>query len=118
MNTQSFESQLQQLLSEFIDVFPQDLPSGLPPERQVQHSIDVVQNSKPVSKPPYRLSATKASEVERQLADYLGRGFIRPSSSPWASPILLVKKKDGSMRMCVDYRGLNSLTVKNKYPLP
>ena len=87
-------------------------------KRQVQHGIDVVQGSKPVSKPPYRLSAAEASEVERQLTDYLKRGFIQPKCSPWASPILLVKKKDGSMRLCVDYRGLNALTIKNKYPLP
>ncbi len=117
-NDLSFNSQLQQLLKDYSDVFPSDLPSGLPPERQVQHGIDVVQESKPVSRPPYRLSAAEASEVERQLTDYLERGFIQPSSSPWASPILLVKKKDGSMRLCVDYRGLNALTIKNKYPLP
>ena len=74
--------------------------------------------SKPISKPPYRMSAREASEVEKQLEEYIQRGFICPSSSPWASPILLVKKKDGSMRMCIDYRGLNAVTIKNKYPLP
>ena len=63
-----------------------------------------------MSKPPYRMSASESQEVERQLADYLKRGFIRPSILPWASPILLVKKKDGSMRMCIDYRGLNAIT--------
>ena len=73
--------QLQQLLKDYSDVFPPDLPVGLPPERQVQHGIDVVQGSKPVNKPPYRLSASDASEVERQLADYLERGFIQPSYS-------------------------------------
>ena len=109
---------LHHLLHEYNDVFPHDLPKGLPPERAVRHNIDLLQGSKPISKPPYRLSASEASEVERQLADYLQRGFIKPSSSPWASPILLVKKKDGSMRMCVDYRGLNAITIKNKYPLP
>ena len=95
---------------------PDDLPPGLPPERTITHGIDLNPGSKPVSRPSYRLSVSEASEVERQLADYLQRGFIRPSNSPWASPILLVKKKDGSMRMCVDYRGLNALTIKNKYP--
>ena len=69
----------------------------------MQHGIDIVQGSKPLSKPPYRLSASEASEVECQLADYLKRGFIQPTSSPWALPNLLVKKKDGSMCMCVDY---------------
>ena len=84
----------------------------------MQHGIDVAQGAKPISRPPYWLSVSEASEVECQLADYLKCGFIQPSSSPWASPILLVKKKDGSMRMCVDYRGLNAVTIKNKYPLP
>ena len=90
----------------------------LPPTCNVQHGIDVMEGKKPVSKPPYRMSASESQEVERQLVDYLARGFIRPSTSPWASPILLVKKKDGSMQMCIDYRGLNAITVKNKYPLP
>ena len=109
---------MQHLLHEYNDVFPHDLPNGLPPERAMRHNIDLLQGSKPISKPPYRLSASEASKVESQIADYLQRGFIKPSSSPWASPILLVKKKDGSMRMCVDYRGLNAITIKNKYPLP
>ena len=82
------------------------------------HCIDVASRTKPISKPAYRLSASEAVEVERQLADYLSKGFIRKSFSPWALPILLVKKKDGSMRMCVDYRSLNAVTIKNKYPLP
>ena len=111
-------SSLQSMLHEFKDVFPHDLPEDLPPERFVHYGIDVAQGAKPISRPSDRLSVNEASEVERQLADYLKRGFIQPSSSPWASPILLVKKKDGSMRMCVDYRGLNAVTTKNKYPLP
>ena len=84
----------------------------------MQHSIYVVEGSKPVSRPPYCLSASEAKEAEHQLADYLASGFIRPSSLLWTSPILLVKKKDGSMCMCIDYRGLNAITIKNKYPLP
>ena len=83
------------------------------------HSIDVIQGSKPISKPPYRMSTSKASEVEKQLGEYMQQGFIHPSISPWASPILLVKKRDGSMHMCVDYCGLNAVTtIKNNYPLP
>ena len=81
------------------------------------HGIDLVAGSKPLSKPPYHLSASEATEVERQLANYLQRVFIQPSQSPWASPILMVKKKDGSMRMCVDYRGLNAVTIKKKVSL-
>ncbi|MCO5561094.1 hypothetical protein L7F22_014715 [Adiantum nelumboides] len=109
---------LAHLLTEYSDVFSSDLPRGLPPTSDVQHRIDVLSGTKPVSKSPYRLSASEAKEVESQLADYLARGFIRLRTSPWASPVLLVKKKDGSMRMCVDYRGLNAITIKNTYPLP
>ncbi|MCO5599478.1 hypothetical protein L7F22_053582 [Adiantum nelumboides] len=109
---------LTHLLTEYSDVFISDLPPGLPPTRDVQHRIDVLPGTKPMSKPPYRRSAGEAKEVESQLADYLARGFIRPSASPWTSPILLVKKKDGFMCMCIDYRGLNAITIKNKYPLP
>ena len=106
------------MLKEYHDVFTSDLPIGLPPPRAITHGIDVVPGSKPISKPPYRMSTSKASEVKKQLSEYIQRGFNRPSISPWASPILLVKKKDGSMQMCVDYRDLNAVTIKNKYPLP
>ena len=109
---------MQQLLQEFNDVFPNELPEGLPPEQALPHRIDVAPGTKPISKPLYRLSASEVAEVERQLADYLSKGFICKSFSPWASPILLVKKKDGSMRMCVDYHSLNAVIIKNKYPLP
>ncbi|MCO5559561.1 hypothetical protein L7F22_013162 [Adiantum nelumboides] len=108
---------LTHLLMEYSDVFSSDLPPGLTPTCDVQHRIDVLSGTKSVSKPPYRLSASKAKKVESQLTDYLARGFIRPSTLPWSSPILLVNKKDGSMRMCIEYRGLNAITVKNKYPL-
>ena len=103
---------------EYKDVFPEDLPMGLPPERAIEYSIETMSNTKCISKPPYRLSHKEAAKVEKQLADYVSRGFIRPSSLPWASPILLVKKKDGTMRMCVEYRAINAVTIKNKYPLP
>ena len=113
-----YATSLQQLLQEFKDVFPTELPKGLPPKQALPHRIDVPPGTKPISKPSYRLSASEAVEVERQLADYLSKGFICKSFSPWALPNLLVKKKDGSMRMCVDYRSLNAVTIKNKYPLP
>ena len=90
-------------MSEFRDVFPEDLPDGVPPSRDFDHIIDVVLGSKPISKLAYRLSHSEVQEVEWQLVEYVKKGFIRSSSSPWA----LVKKKDGSMRMCVDYRVLN-----------
>ena len=91
---------LKQLLQEFKDLFPNELPKGLALEQALPHRIDVAVGTEPISKPSYRLSAFEAAEVERQLADYLSKGFICKSFSPWASPILLVKKKDGSMRMC------------------
>ena len=92
---------LQQLLQEFTDVFLNELVEGLPLKQALPHRIDVALGTKPISKPSYRLSASEAIEVERQLANYLSKGFIRKRFSPWALPILLVKKKDGSMRMCV-----------------
>ncbi|KAJ9553505.1 hypothetical protein OSB04_017550 [Centaurea solstitialis] len=104
------------VVCEFPDVFPEDLP-GVPPERQVEFRIDLVPGAAPVVKTLYRLAPPEMQELSSQLEELLEKGFIRPSSSPWGAPILFVKKKDGSMRMCIDYRELNKLTVKNRYPL-
>ncbi|KAD7478106.1 hypothetical protein E3N88_01242 [Mikania micrantha] len=101
----------------FSDIFPEDLP-GIPPDREIEFQIDVVPGAQPVAKAPYRLAPTEMKELMTQLQDLLDKGFIRPSVSPWGAPVLFVKKKDGSMRMCIDYRELNKLTIKNKYPLP
>ncbi|KAD3068885.1 hypothetical protein E3N88_36765 [Mikania micrantha] len=101
----------------FPDVFPEELP-GLPPEREIEFQIDLVPGAQPVAKAPYRLAPTEMKEMMTQLQELLDKGFIRPSVSPWGAPVLFVKKKDGSMRMCIDYRELNKLTVKNRYPLP
>ncbi|GJR39286.1 putative reverse transcriptase domain-containing protein [Tanacetum coccineum] len=101
----------------FPDVFPEDLP-GLPPTRQVEFRIDLVLGAAPVARAPYRLAPSKMKELSEQLQELSDKGFIRPSSSPWGAPVLFVKKKDGSFRMCIDYRELNKLTVKNRYPLP
>ncbi|KAK9079891.1 hypothetical protein SSX86_001564 [Deinandra increscens subsp. villosa] len=105
------------VVQEFKDVFLDDLP-GLPPDRDVEFKIDLVPNAKPVAKAPYRLAPAELQELKTQIQELLDKGFIRPSVSPWGAPVLFVKKKDGSMRMCIDYRELNKLTVKNKYPLP
>ncbi|KAJ9556778.1 hypothetical protein OSB04_011392 [Centaurea solstitialis] len=105
------------VVCEFPDVFPEDLP-GIPLERQVEFRIDLVPGAAPVAKSPYRLAPPEMQELSNQLEELLAKGFIRPSSSPWGAPILFVKKKDGSLRMCIDYRELNKLTVKNRYPLP
>ncbi|GKD73427.1 transposon ty3-G gag-pol polyprotein, partial [Tanacetum coccineum] len=94
-----------------------DLP-GLPPARQVEFQIDLVPGAAPVARAPYRLAPSEMKELSEQLKELSDKGFIRPSSSPWGAPVLFVKKKDGSFRMCIDYRELNKLTVKNRYPLP
>ncbi|GJZ76470.1 putative reverse transcriptase domain-containing protein [Tanacetum coccineum] len=90
---------------------------GLPPPRQVEFRIDLVPGAAPVARAPYRLAPSEMKELSVQLQELLEKGFIRPSSSPWGAPVLFVKKKDGSFRMCIDYRELNKLTVKNRYPL-
>ncbi|GKG36823.1 hypothetical protein Tco_0446996, partial [Tanacetum coccineum] len=104
-------------IRDFSEVFPEDLP-GLPPTRQVEFQIDLVPGAAPVARAPYRLSPSELQELSTQLQELSNKGFIRPSSSPWGAPVLFVKKKDGSFRMCINYRELNKLTVKNRYPLP
>ena len=90
---------------------------GLPPEREIDFCIDVVPGTDPISMPPYRMAPAELSELKEQLQDLFDKGFIRPSTSPWGAPVLFVKKKDGSLRLCIDYRQLNKVTIKNKYPL-
>ncbi|KAA3480774.1 DNA/RNA polymerases superfamily protein [Gossypium australe] len=104
-------------VKEFADVFPEELP-GLPPDREVEFGIDLLPETAPVSIAPYRMAPKELVELKAQIQELLDRGFIRPSVSPWGAPVLFVKKKDGTMRMCIDYRQLNKLTIKNKYPLP
>ncbi|GJZ81031.1 putative reverse transcriptase domain-containing protein, partial [Tanacetum coccineum] len=99
------------------EVFPEELP-GLPPPRQVEFRIDLIPGAAPVARAPYRLAPSEMKELSKQLQELLEKGFIRPSSSPWGAPVLFVKKKDGSFRICIDYRELNKLTIKNRYPLP
>ncbi|GKE87438.1 putative reverse transcriptase domain-containing protein, partial [Tanacetum coccineum] len=97
--------------------FPDELP-GLPPPRQVEFRIDLIPGAAPVARAPYRLAPYEMKELSKQLQELLEKGFIRLSSSPWGAPVLFVKKKNGSFRMCIDYRELNKLTIKNRYPLP
>ncbi|GJR19895.1 putative reverse transcriptase domain-containing protein [Tanacetum coccineum] len=105
------------VVRDFTDVFPKDL-LGLPPQRQVEFRIDLVPGATPVAKSPYRLAPSEMQELSGQLQELLDKGFIGPSHSPWGAPVLFVKKKDGSFRMCIDHRELNKLNVKNRYPLP
>src|SRR3954463_751465 len=121
MASLSFENQVRidelKVVREFSEVFPDDIPD-VPLEREVEFTIDLVPGTRPVSMAPYRMSASELSELKKQLEELLEKKFVRPSVSPWGAPVLLVKKKDGSMRLCVDYRQLNKVTIKNKYPLP
>ncbi|GJV76530.1 putative reverse transcriptase domain-containing protein [Tanacetum coccineum] len=102
---------------DFSEAFLEDFP-GLPPTRQVEFQIDLVPGAAPVARASYRLAPSELQELSTQLQELSDKGFIRPSSSPWGAPVLFVKKKDGSFQMCIDYRELNNLTVKNQYPLP
>ncbi|KAI3690328.1 hypothetical protein L2E82_48308 [Cichorium intybus] len=104
------------VVRDFPDVYLEDLP-GVPPERQVEFKIDLTPSTAPIAKAPCRLAPPEMLELSIQLRELLDKGFIRPSCSPWGAPILFVKKNDGSNRMCIDYRELNKLTVKNRYPL-
>ncbi|KAM6556128.1 hypothetical protein CsatB_003147 [Cannabis sativa] len=105
------------VVTEFLDVFPEELP-GLPPHREIEFVIELVPGTAPVSRAPYRMAPSELKELKIQLEELLKLGFIRPSYSPWGAPVLFVKKKDGTMRMCIDYRELNKVTIKNRYPLP
>ncbi|GKE60472.1 putative reverse transcriptase domain-containing protein [Tanacetum coccineum] len=105
------------IVQDFPEVFPEDLP-GLPPTRQVEFQIDLIPGAAPVARAPYRLAPSEMKELSEQLKELSDKGFIRPSSSPWGAPVLFVKKKDKSFWMCIDYRELNKLTVKSRYPLP
>ncbi|GJY03680.1 putative nucleotidyltransferase, ribonuclease H [Tanacetum coccineum] len=105
------------VVKEFPEVFPENL-HGLPPVHQVEFQIDLIPKAAPVARAPYRLVPSEIQLLSNQLQELTDRGFIRPSASPWGAPVLFVKKKDESFRMCIDYRELNKLTVKNRYPLP
>jgi hypothetical protein len=105
------------IVSEYVDVFPEELP-GLPPDREIEFAIEVMPGTAPISKAPYRMAPTEMKELKEQLQELLDKGFVRPSVSPWGAPVLFVKKKDGSLRLCIDYRELNKVTIKNRYPLP
>ena len=106
-----------QVVREFLKVFPNNL-LGVPPEREIDFRNDLLPDTSPISIPPYRMAPNELKELKLQLKDLLDKGFIQPSISPWGSPVLFIKKKDVSLRMCIDYRQLNMVTIKNKYPLP
>jgi hypothetical protein len=105
------------VVCEYADVFPDELP-GMPPDRDIEFAIELQPGMTPFSKRPYRMPPAELAELKKQLQKLLDKGFIRPSTSPWGCPALFVKKKDESLRLCIDYRPLNAVTIKNKYPLP
>jgi hypothetical protein len=105
------------VVRDFSDVFLEELPR-MPPDREVEFVIDLLPGTAPISKRPYRMSVEELKELKKQLTELQEAGYIHPSSSPWGAQVLFVQKKDGSQRMCVDYRSLNDVTIKNKYPLP
>lgn len=104
------------LLSEFEEVFKE--PSHLPPTRKIQHAINIREGVAPFKSKPYRYPYYQKAEIESLVEQMLYQGIIQPSESPFASPVLLVRKKDGSWRMCIDYRRLNDATIKDNFPIP
>ena len=109
---------VEDVLKRYQDVMPKDLPNELPPRREVDHKVEVKPGTEPPSKAPYRFSQKELEELKSQLDELLAKGYIRQSKSPYGAPVLFVDKKDGKLRLCVDYRTLNNVTVKNSYPLP
>jgi hypothetical protein len=105
------------VVSEFLDVFLEEL-LGMSPERKVEFAIGLIPGTAPISKRAYRVSEPELVELKKQIDELLEKGYIRPSTSPWAALVLFVEKKDGMKRMCIDYRALNEVTIKNKYPCP
>ncbi|WMV54884.1 hypothetical protein MTR67_048269, partial [Solanum verrucosum] len=105
------------VVCDFPEVFPENL-LGLPPKREVEFLIELIPGSNPISITPYRMAPAELRELKAQLQELLEKGFIRPSVSPWGAPVLFVKKKDGTLRLCIDFRQLKKITIKNRYPLP
>jgi hypothetical protein len=105
------------VVQEYPNVFPEDLP-GMPSDHDIEFIIELLIGTPPISKRPYRMPVNELVELKKQITKLQSKGFIHPSSSPWGAPVLFVEKKDGTKQMCVDYRSLNKVTSKNKYPLP
>jgi hypothetical protein len=104
------------VVQEYPGVFPEELP-GMPPDRDIEFLIELLPRTPPIYKRPYRMPVNELVELKKQLVELQAKGFIRPSSSPWGAPVPFVQKKDGTQWMCIDYRSLNEVTIKNKYPL-
>ena len=107
---------LPRVVCEYVDVFPDELP-GLPPHRDVDFNIELHPGTSPISMTPHRMAPVEWQELRVQLQELLDKSFIRPSTSPWGAPVLFAKKKDKTLRLCIDYRQLNRVMIKNRYPL-
>jgi hypothetical protein len=105
------------VVNEFPDVFPEELP-GMPLDWDIEFVIELKPGTSPIYKTPYRMATSDLAELKEHIKELLEKGFIHPSSSPWGAPAIFVPKKDGTQRLCMDYRALNEVTIKNKYPLP
>ena len=105
---------LPRVVCEYVDVFPDELP-GLPPQRVADFGIELHPGISPISMTPHRMALVELQELIVQLQELLDKGFIRPSTSPWGAPVLFVKKKNKTLRLCIDYRQLNKVTIKNRY---
>jgi hypothetical protein len=105
------------VVSDYPDVFA-EISSGLPPDREIEFTIDLLSGTQPIDKAPYRMAPIELKELKEQLQELLDLGFICPSVSPWGEPVLFVRKNDGSMRLCIDYHELNRVMIKNKYHFP
>src|SRR3954466_2770773 len=104
------------LLAEFADVFPEKIPVGLLLERVIDYRIELEQGATPTARPMYQMSQNELEELHTQLEELVESGYIQQSRSPYAAPVIFIKKKNGSIHMCIDYRALNKITIKNKYP--
>ncbi len=113
-----FPKCIKRILDELLNVMPEEFPENLPPRRQINHAIEVMLGVTLPAKAPYRMNHEKLKELKVQLEELLAKGYIKLSKSPYGAPVLFVHKKDGTLKMCVDYRALNKTTVKNWYPLP
>jgi hypothetical protein len=105
------------VVNKFPDVFPEELP-GMPPDRDIEFVIELKPGTTPIYKTPYRMATLELAKLKEHIKELLEKGFIHPSSSPWGAPVIFVPKKDGTQRLCLDYRALNEVIVKNKNPLP
>ena len=105
------------IVNEYPDVFPEELP-GMPPEQDIEFIIELLPRTAPIPERPYRMGVNELAELKKQIRELLDKSYVQPSSSPRGAPVLFVEKKDGTQRMCIDYRSFNEVTIKNKYPLP